>query len=421
MIPKLSSEFAIRVSTSLLNQIVLSGGNFILTIYALRILTPEDFGLFGIGVALSFLFMGLGNALVITQVIVNLPDKREDGADTYVAYGLMQLITLCILFAVCLALFTLSSVSMSSSEIKLNEIIVPVGAFAIANVLKNFFVRLSFSYEREHRALILNVIWLASGITLIYFYSDGDPYPVGALFWILTAACSLSVVVGALVFDLPILRVTMNQVFLNFREHYDGARWASSGVVITWLQNYSYVYLLAFLFGPAGVATANAARIFIAPFNAIIPALTEFMLPKLAVLRTQEQAQTQRSGGLFTGLLLILGVAYVLILMFASSSLVPWVVGDKYIFEDIILAITGWCLVLFFQIIRSGASLILQSLKSFKSLALHNLISALVAITAVFFLAAELGVIGAILGLGLGEFVLSCLLWREIIRDKRVK
>ena len=80
-----SRSFGKALSISVINQVVSSGTNFALGIYLVRALTPTEFGLYGIGFAIALLYSGVGNALLLTQMVVHVPDKANEDKLHYAA------------------------------------------------------------------------------------------------------------------------------------------------------------------------------------------------------------------------------------------------------------------------------------------------------------------------------------------------
>ena len=73
-----------------------------------------------------------------------------------------------------------------------------------------------------------------------------------------------------------------------------------------------------------------------------------------------------------------------------------------------------WCLVLIFQMFRSGGGVLLQIQRKFKVLTLVNIPSALITVASAALLIVWLGAAGAIWGMVAGEVALAYFIWKEI-------
>jgi O-antigen/teichoic acid export membrane protein len=103
---------------------------------------------------------------------------------------------------------------------------------------------------------------------------------------------------------------------------------------------------------------------------------------------------------------------YSCILLFSIDFVARIVLGrhDARI-ESIVWA---WCLVLIFQMVRSGGGVLLQVQKRFRALMLVNIPTAIITVLAAVLLIHFFGAVGSILGMVSGEVVLALLIWREI-------
>lgn len=417
--PKLKG-LAKTFSISFLNQIVGSGSNFLLGLYLVRVLMPEDFGLYGIGFAIVLLFTGFGNALFLTQMVVHLPDKIPEDRNNYASRMFMMLVAFCLVVSILIC-----SIGISVNYIWLDVRQYVVFSFAIlaasiANLMKWYFIRHAFSFKKEVNALIVNASWAIICLLLFSFakYVKFDITAGGALFFYAIAGFFASTI-GFFINNLS-LRGNYNRAIISdFKEAFQGGRWALGGVSVTWLQSQAYVYISALLFGPVGVAFANAAKVFISPFTFIIPAVNSIVLPRLAEQRNQNHKKMMAFSFHYSLAFFTFGICYLIFLMFSLEFIFPLIIGDKYTIYELRPLILVWGVVMIFQLVRNGASNLLQALKSFKAIMLNNIVSGVVAISFTYILAIQFGVLGALAGVAIGEFLLTIMLWNKIKKINR--
>jgi O-antigen/teichoic acid export membrane protein len=139
-------------------------------------------------------------------------------------------------------------------------------------------------------------------------------------------------------------------------------------------------------------------------------------IPRLADLRQSDPKRMSRLSMMLTLSLSILTIVYSCILLFSLDFAVKLVLGrqDPRI-ESVVWA---WCLVLIFQMIRSGGGVLLQVQRKFKVLMLINIPTAIITVVAAIALIHWFGAVGSVLGMVSGEVVLASLIWREIKRGK---
>ena len=405
------------LSISVINQVVSSGTNFALGIYLVRAMTPTEFGLYGIGFAIALLYSGVGNALLLTQMVVHVPDKATEDKLHFAARVLVLAVAFCMLTALLAGLV----LAMVSAWQTIPHEYIGLGAAvtvaSVAYLLKDFFVRHAYTARKEMWALAVNsfVAFMMAAFLLMqrHFFVGIDS--ASALF-IYAASNLAGAMVGLALARLPVFAVHVRELVNDMQEAWDGGKWALGGVSVTWLQTQAYLYVTALFLGPEGVGYANAARLLITPATFLMPALSQVVMPRFASLRASDTQKLLRVSRLYTTGLIIFAISYSLILLGLIDEIAPVLLGSHY--EQISPLTVAWCLVLIFQFSRGSASIVLQAMKEFKTLTLVNIASAVVAIVAAIVLMEIMGVLGAILGTAAGELVLSVLLYR-VIKNSR--
>lgn len=400
------------MSISSLNQVVSSGVNFALGIYLVRVLTPTEFGLYGIGFAIILLYAGIGNALFLTQMVVHVPDKEEEDRLPYAARMLVMLALFCLLTVlVAVLLFFIGAWLQSLHEYAELGIAVSVGS--IAYLLKDFFVRHAYTARKEVWALAVNtsIAFTLIVMLLVQYWFFSGISSVTAL-WFYAASNMAGAFIGFALVRLPILDVRMCELIGDVREAWFGGKWALGGVWVIWLQSQAYMYITAFFLGPAGVGQANAARLLITPALFLMPAITQVLMPRLAKLRAKQTEKMLRISRIFTVVVVIFAVAYSAVLLGLVDVIAPILLGTHY--EQIAPLVAAWCLVLIFQFSRVGSTIVLQVIKEFRAITLVNLISATATIVLVVVLMKLFEVQGAVFGMALGELMLSILFFRVV-------
>jgi len=407
------------LSLSALNQIVSSGTGFVFGIYLVRVLPPEEFGLYGIGFAVSLLYAGFGNALFLTQMVVHTPDKATEERAFYAA----RILLMVLLF--CAATFVAVQIALYASGVlwlQIKEYFTftnAVLAASVANLLKNYFICHAYNIQKENKALVTSLSWSITLVSLLgitqYFRYRLDAVTALSVF---AGSNFIAALISLSVNKLPLATIQWTVLRSDFLEAFSGGRWAMGGVTVSWLQAQAYMYVTVIFLGPSGVAFANAGRILISPFSFLLPAINQIALPRMAEGRVTNKPKMLHVGTIYALLLLALGSVYVALLLLNLEYILPVVIGDKYSFSDISPLVTIWCFVLLCQLARTGAGMILQALMAFKRLMFDNLFTAVAAVATTFLLVVQLGIPGAIMGTGIGELLLALLLWKRIKHEK---
>lgn len=402
------------LSISVINQVVSSGTNFVLALYLVRVLTTADFGLYGIGFAITLLYAGIGDALFLTQMVVHVPDKAPQDKLPYAARILVALTVFCAISAFIAEAFIFMG-SVGSHWVQQNiGLCSSIVAASIAYLFKDYFVRHSYTARKESFALWVNVavaitllgLLIAQALLLKEFNSQGA-------LWIYAASNMAGAIVGFVLVQLPIRSVSFREILADTKETWTGGRWALVGVGVTWSQTQAYMYVTAFFIGPVGVGLANTARILITPALFLMPAITQLVMPRLAALRASNQSKMVEISMLFSFALVGFAVLYSLALFGVGDVLARILIG-KYSYAEISPLVIAWCLLLIFQFSRVGTVICLQVTKEFRLLTLLNTISLVAAVLIAVVLMKAIGAQGAVLGSAVGELIFSVLLHKAV-------
>jgi O-antigen/teichoic acid export membrane protein len=116
--------------------------------------------------------------------------------------------------------------------------------------------------------------------------------------------------------------------------------------------------------------------------------------------------------------MVLIGVAgiYSTLLLLGSEAVVPVVLGPRY--SGMRPIVGAWCAVVLSMLLRDGASVLLQTMKQFRTLAMSNALSAAVSIGCVVWFMNAFGIPGAVAGSAAGDLVLAALLWRAVRRER---
>src|SRR4051812_7550408 len=143
------------LSTSLLNQAVSSATNFVLGFILVRVLSTADYGTYGVGLSICYLYSGFGNALFHTQMVVHAPDKAPHDRLPYAARMLWIVASFCAitLFLAAIGLRVGGQlVSLFRGHLALGF---AVAMASVGYLLKDFFIRQAYTARAETRALLI--------------------------------------------------------------------------------------------------------------------------------------------------------------------------------------------------------------------------------------------------------------------------
>ncbi len=404
------------LSISALNQVVSSGGNFVLSLYLVRELSPIEFGLYGVGFAISLFYAGIGNAMFLTQMVVNVPDKPLAQQIDYVAsMGTADAVFCVLTFLVVLLALPMSGGLAPWLE-QYVEFGIVVAAASVAYHFKELFTRYAYTARKEIWALKVNLAVVVTLCCLLTVQHLGNIQvtAVGAL-WLYASAQMMGVVVGQVLAKLPFSTVRIGQVWSDVREAWEGARWAVPTNIIYTLRGQAHTIVAAALTGPLGVAYLNATRLLITPAVFILPPLSQVALPRFATVRTQNKNRLLQLGLLFTIVVLMASFLYSGVLLYFLTPITQLVLGDKYA-PNMQLAV-AWCVFICIHVICINGTMVAQVLKKFRAIMIVSVATVLVMLCAIYVFYKVLGMPGIIYGMAAGDVFLSAIVWRMVAKE----
>lgn len=397
---------------SFTNQALGSGGNFLLSLYLARNMSLEQFGIYGICYGACTLYVGVGNALLLTQMTVGMPQRSAPQRALLAGHTLAGVLML----GGALLALVLPAAALMALAGRPGAAPLALAALTAALMLgSEFFISHAYQRRREQGALLVNgvlMLTLAAGLALLawrgHLPDAGEAlalYAAGALLACLLAYASAPLPLGG-------ARRARADDLHGFWQH---GRWALGGVAVTWLQAQSATYALAVVLGPAGAGLANMGRLFISPFSFLLPAIYKVALPRLAELRLRAPRRMRQLATRMTLALTALAALYALLVLGTLDWVAPRLLGQAV--PQLAPLVLCWCLVLVAQVLRSGGSQLLQMQLKFRVLTLMNLPSAALALGAALLLMRPFAHSGAVAGVLAGEVLLAALIWKEIVHD----
>ncbi len=403
-------QFSIEMFCGFVDQAVVSLTNFLLAFFLIKNGPKEDFGLYSIGYALILLAIGLNNALITTQMTVNAPQKSIEEQNVYCAN---LLVGQSIIFALLLITCFMTALLLDVFQVLERNLVlfsIFIGIASAAAAYQDFFRRYFYLKLRPNIVLYLDVI---QGVTIfafllvIKFVFSSIDWPITAIICYAIAACVAGTI--GLCYAKLHLFAGLRPVWVTVKEAWVNGKWALSGVIITHLQTQSYAYFLAGVAGTARVAEANAARLLLSPLGLLNAGLTVVFLPRLAIMKSNQDYNSMNA---VAGYLLLLLVSAVVVYSLAIFCLKDWIIAVflRKEYANIGFFIFLWAIVYLFQMVRANVSILLQVFLAFRSLTIANIPSALIVVVSSFFLIRSFGVTGGLLSLAAGELAFAILL-----------
>jgi O-antigen/teichoic acid export membrane protein len=381
----------------------------------MRVLSLDDFGLYGIGFAISLFYAGIGNSVLLTQMVVHLPDKEIKDRLPYTARMFVALVAFCFI-SIIIVLFILGLFNYFDPRFPYEDFSYSVLAASVAFLLKDFFIRHAYNLKKETQALAINMsLALTFMVCVSYQYFMKIHLTVSGSLWIYSISHGVSALFGFTQSKIPVLKIEKIQLIRDIKEAWVHGKWAFLQNFVFWLRSQAQTYVSALFAGVTGVGLVNASRIVITPIVFVLPAISQILIPRMAEARKTGKEYAVAIAKNNINYLLVLSILYMCFVMAFHKLFIKFVMGKKYEgFSEINGLLLVWGLVMCAQVVQNSYSSLAQALKLFRLLTWTNFISAIVAIIGSIVFYEIVGIAGVVIGAFLGEVCVFAFLIKEI-------
>ena len=392
-----------QFSTTVIDQVVLSGANFLVGLLLIRQTSDVDYGLFVLVQSAITLLMSGQMAWLSSPLAVLAPGKAP--ALRRLMVGAVEISQRRFLRrASAVALVVPVTGYLLHAWTGLESLVIALGIAACWTALQREYLRgVLLIYGRPQsmlRADLINVgVLLAGGLIAAY-----GPRP--AVLWAVSA-----LIASALAGEAAARRaLTKDPGFVAgdaapfWKEMRPLAVWATVGAMTYWIYNQSYNYVLASRIDLTAVADVNAARLLLMPTIVLTVGVKTLLVPTAASwLAESSVGRLIRRLLLFaTGIALIDVVYCILLWIFRdllSHDLMHKTIGNR----DLLLIL--WAILSLIALYRDLLQTGLFALRKFRSLAGVTALSAAVSLTITWFGIKGWGPAAALIGQVVGETI----------------
>lgn len=390
------------------SQAISSLTTFATTLYLLRAVDKQQFGVYGFALALTLLLAGPLGDFVALQLVVNLPDQPKPRRGIYAAH---HAAAIGLIGGAIVAAAAAFSVLARASWPAAAALALPMAGAAALYCGRDLLVRVAYCERRERTAASSSLAALATiAVTFAALAGFGVPldaatgigvYALGQLAGLSWAAAALR---------LPLGEVHCRGLGQAFADVWRGGRWSICTSVAATLRSNTHTFVVGGLCGMAALAEVNAARVLITPALLAIPPFSQVFLPRLAARRGDGPKAVLRVAVLSTAALVAIALSYCAALLLASPWLLPLALGRGYAAAGALLP--AWCAIAVLMAARNCLANVMQAMREFRRLMLLQLAITALSLGLAAWLCSGLGGIGALLGLCGAELLLCLLLLR---------
>lgn len=386
---------------ALLDQGLYSGANFILNLILAHRLGLSEYGAYSALVLLSFLAIALLNALFI-QPMQTLRISQKNKAGYFAGIHLLQLLGQ---FFISPLLYFFYQLELGVESIGWIEFVLCLNGLLAHDYLRKFLLMES----RIKESLLLDALVFLGLILLGLFTTNLSDYIQKSA----TLLSALPLLIMVIVFN--ILRKGHKITLL--KAHFKSAKWLSLSSGVQWFSGHLFVLFSGVLLGTESLGAFRFIQSLFGVMNVFFQFLENYVLPKAKEQLSISVQHAHRFLIRFFKLSIYLYLPVALIFSIGSKWLLGFIGGGMYLsYQYLLLGM----LVLYFFILLSyplRLSIRIHGLeRSFFEAYLINLIFSALSFH---LLLSTWGVMGALIGLGISQLVLS-VYWLYTLNHKKV-
>lgn len=388
----------------LVDQVMLSAINMIVAIMLIKFSSKAEYGEYSLAIAIVMFAYGLQYTLIHLPLTVT--GNKIDAKDRTLFFT-----SLCILLYVILIPFTgvvAIVLYFFPGSLLLQTETCWALLFSLTGISTRELIRsLFFADLKVIRVLVVDTLYTVLFIILI-----------GVLYFSqrLTASYILATMgvcsfIAAMIFVKSSvrgiwLRISLRTVFENIIYSWKDSKWMVVGMILSWIVNNGYLFLLAYLVSKDSVAELNGTRVLIAPLFIIMGAWGKIFLPKGALMTKEKQHLNILNIMVKSTIgLLAVAVCYIASIYLVSDYLAVSLYNNKY--DNVGMYISLWGGVILANIISTNLQNLISIFSRFKELFFLGFVNSSLFLGYSYYLISRFEAVGAVSSLIIAKIILS--------------
>jgi len=264
---------------TLVDQALVSGSNFFLSIFILRFFGAEVFGIFSFLWLFILFFNSVQLSLIISPMMSNFSKQDKENKDLFIGSLFSHQIIFCFCFGTLLIL-SINVIGKTFNYFDISNFKFSILFLFIFTQLQQFFRRLSFLKKNYFKALISDLISYSILFILIIFFEINKSLKLDSLIWILSA----SYFFGTIIFISNIFKFKIN--FLNclnsFFTNWKISKWLFLTSLLQWLSGNLWIINTGIILGPYALGVLRACQTIINITNLAFQSFENFFPTKFS-------------------------------------------------------------------------------------------------------------------------------------------
>ena len=260
----------------LVDQAIVSMGNFILTVLILNFLGIKIFGLF----SFLWLFLLLINSIqlsyIISPMITNAPKKDDSKVNLFYGGIFFQQLVFTITVS-CLTYFVLKFFGNFISSFAISSYCLSFSIVIILSQLQQFLRRLLFSKKLYLRNIISDLFIYFFLISSIIYLNYFDKLNLEMVFWSLAISFGIgAIILFPIIFS---LNFTFKSTYISIKENWIIGKWMLLTSIVQWFSGNLWIVNAGLILGPYMFGIFRACQTLVNIINLLFQSL-ENIIPR---------------------------------------------------------------------------------------------------------------------------------------------
>lgn len=387
------------------DQLIFSGSNFLLTFLLARKLSITDFGLFSTVLLVTYLFVGIFNALIVQPFQISVAKAFNKKSLGFVFQASLVLIFIFVLLMLGVKCLPISAIDFFNAN--LSAIIIFISAYLFQDFLRKILLAID---------LIKLVVVMDSIFLLVFpFIGYQESLKLEKSLLMIGIVNIIALLPGIFFFLRNAEFSLQNKELLQY--HFKEGKWLFSASIVQWFSSNFFTLVAGIYLGINALGALRLVQSFFGAINVILQTVENYYLPKTAQLYYQNKKQEKKN--LLINLskgMMILGILITVFFIF-SEPLIILLGGEKYKDYGFVIKLVS---VLYFVILYSYPTRIsIRVLEQNKAFFIGYCISFIFSVVSFHFLLKYGALYGAVTGLVINQ-ILMIVYWKILLNKKKI-
>ena len=317
-----------KLSWSIMDQVIVSGCNFLMGLLLARLLGLEDFGVFTLFWSILLLTVGVQTSIIIYPMLTLGPKMDDRKAEKYYIASFYHQIFFSILSVITVILLG-QLFFYINEDTMFGYLIFPLAAAVGAVQLQEFLRKFQHATLSPERAFLNDLVSHGGKIFMLsYFYIRGQ-LSVELSLWVMTGTSAI----GFLFFirDLPFCKVKYDLVKTHLDDNWRFSVWLLPASLVQWLTGNIFLFLGGGLLSPTAVGAIKSAQNIMGITHVFFQALENYLPARTARLLITSGFLDAKRYVINAGMIgLILVVSFSFLVMRFHEYFFVFIYGDDF-------------------------------------------------------------------------------------------